>query len=96
VQFYDEALKTIFYACLGMVKTCRPLQHLSTLPLLMLKSIRTLPIVQSWKLLDFEKTVFIGLKQVFLCEVFLEKAKNRYFFVGVILEFERMIADNRQ
>jgi len=59
----------------------------------MLKSIRTLPVVQSWKLLDFEKTVFIILKQVFLCEVFLEKVKNATFLFGVILEFERTTVD---
>jgi len=57
----------------------------------MFKFIRTLPVVQSWKLRGFEKPVFIGLKQVFFREVFLEKAKNRYFFVGVILEFERFL-----
>jgi len=62
----------------------------------MLKFIRTLPVIQSWKLRDFEKPVFIGMKQMFFCEVFLEKAKNANFSFGVILEFERMIADNRQ
>ena len=56
----------------------------------MLKSIRMHLFIQSWRLLGFEKSLFIGLKMVFFGEVFLKKVKNSKILFGVFLEFERI------